>query len=442
MTFNWPVIVLGALVAVYVLWKVLKPAKARMTSPFQPTHPAPNVLSADRAEERNPLRENAGGREADDARSSFLKASVPFNGPKSVMHSVRSSDSEPGPSWAAAATIPMDSASGAGRISTWSDRRLFQDFRGLLAESADSLPLPAPEDLPIQNDQFVFGSLTPSIAQLLPETDTRREVQRKSLIAAGYHSRASWLNLSAIRFVLAFLALVIVGFWLIVAPPAIEPWLLGLLVMAPLFMWALPPLMVAFKASERKSDIERGLPDVLDMMNMGVSQGLTVPQSLRRISTELVSSHPALAEELRIVDQQAEIGSLPVALRNFGQRIESPEVSSLTSLLIQSEATGTSISRALSDYSDSIRASLKERADARANAASFQLLFPVALLLMPSVFLFLLGPAIVQMSDFFNNQAEGLQQDRRDALQSLDQQPQLDLRRFGAPGGAFGGSQP
>ena len=438
MTINWPLIVVGALVAVYVLWKVLRPAKARMPSPFQQTRPVPNLLTGDREESQSRLRENAGGgRLATEAHSPFLNPSVPFNVSKSL---VRSSAADSAPSWAAAATIPMDNPTGAGRISTWSDRRLFQDFRGLLAESADSLPLPAPEDLPIQNGEFVFGSLTPAIAQLLPETDGRREVQRKTLIAAGYHSRASWLNLSAIRFVLSFLALVIVGFWLIVAPPVIEPWLLGLLVMAPLFMWALPPLMVAFKASERKSDVERGLPDVLDMMNMGVSQGLTVPQSLRRISTELVSSHPALAEELRIVDQQASIGSLPQALRNFGQRIESPEVSSFTSLLIQSETTGTSISRALSDYSDSIRASLKERADARANAASFQLLFPVALLLMPSVFLFLLGPAIVQMSDFFNNQAEGLQQDRRDALQSLDQQPQLDLRRFGAPGGAFGGS--
>ena len=81
----------------------------------------------------------------------------------------------------------------------------------------------------------------------------------------------------------------------------------------------------------------------------------------------------------------------------------------------------------------------EERADTRANAASFQLLFPVALFLMPSVFLFLLGPAIVQMSDFFNNQADTLQQDRQDAVRSLNQQPQLDLRRFGNPGGAFSG---
>jgi hypothetical protein len=58
---------------------------------------------------------------------------------------------------------------------------------------------------------------------------------------------------------------------------------------------------------------------------------------------------------------------------------------------------------------------------------------------MPSVFLFLLGPAIVQMSDFFNNQANTLQQDRQDAVRSLNQQPQLDLRRFGTPSGAFSG---
>jgi tight adherence protein C len=317
----------------------------------------------------------------------------------------------------------MNSDRGFNRISTWNDRRLFSDFKGILSEGAASIPLPTPEELPIREDAFVFGPLTPSIAQLLPETEARREVQRKSLVAAGYHSRASWLNLSAIRFVLSFLSLVVVGIWLIMAPPAIEPWLLGLLVMAPMFMWAVPPLIVAFKASERKIDIERGLPDVLDMMNMGVSQGLTVPQSLKRISREIAVAHPALAEEIRIVDQQAEVGNLPQALRNFGQRIDSPEINSFTSLLVQSESTGTSISKALTEYSDSIRASLKERADARANAASFKLLFPVALFLMPSVFLFLLGPAIVQMSDFFNNQAETLQQNRQDAVRSLDQQP-------------------
>jgi tight adherence protein C len=427
----------GVLAAVFALKKLLTSKEKRILSPFQQSRPVPDLSPVSQSEEQSRAQAALSKLAGDDQ---FVRPLNTSAGSRQQVQAFAANSSSAAAT--SAATIPFAAGGGSNRLSTWSDRRLFQDFRGILTEDADSTPLPAPEDLPIRNDDFIFGSLTPSIAQLLPETDLRREQQRKSLVSAGYHSRAAWLNLSALRFALSFIALVVVGFWLIIAPPAIEPWLLGLLIMAPLFMWALPPLIVGFKAAERKIDIERGLPDVLDMMNMGVSQGLTVPQSLRRISRELHQVHPALAEELRIVDQQAEVGNLPQALRNFGQRIDSPEVNSFTSLLVQSEVTGTSISKALADYSDSIRASLKERADSRANAASFKLLFPVALFLMPSVFLFLLGPAIVQMSDFFNNQAVELQGDRRDALRSLDQQPRLDLDRFATPGGAFSGPQP
>ncbi len=204
--------------------------------------------------------------------------------------------------------------------------------------------------------------------------------------------------------------------------------------MWPFHCWAVPPLIVTFKASERKIDIERGLPDLLDMLNMGISQGLTLPQSLKRISREIAPIHPALAQEIQIVNRQADVGSLGHALKNFSNRIDSPDVNSFTSLLVQSEATGTSVSNALIDYSDSMRDSLKERADSRANAASFKLLFPIALCLMPSVFLFLLGPAIVELTDFFGNRADELNSDRNNGLQSLEQQPRLDLRRFSQNG--------
>ena len=441
----YAVAAIGVLAGILVVRILLKPSSPRTLSPFQQSRPKPDLSASDNKEDLFSSREVLAHRLGEPHVTKTLISSEPQGSLLPERQTVSASTSvslktPPEPNeGSSTSTMSMNSDGGFHRISTWNDRRLFSDFKGILSNGADSIPLPGPEDLPIRVDAFVFGSLTPSIAQLLPETNSRRDTQRKSLIAAGYHSRASWLNLSAIRFALSFLALVVVGIWLIMAPSAIEVWLLGLLVTAPPLMWALPPLMVAFQASERRIDIERGLPDVLDMMNMGVSQGLTVPQSLKRISHEIAIAHPALAEELRIVDQQAEVGNLPQALRNFGNRIDSPEINSFTSLLVQSESTGTSISKALTEYSDSIRASLKERADTRANAASFQLLFPVALFLMPSVFLFLLGPAIVQMSDFFNNQADTLQQDRQDAVRSLNQQPQLDLRRFGNPGGAFSG---
>ncbi len=325
-------------------------------------------------------------------------------------------------------------ATSQNRLSTWQDRKLFTSFHGILNDDGKQLQPPQPEDLPIAEEDFVFGSVTPALAQLLPETDSRRSIQRQNLTAAGYRSRASWLNLTAVRFVLAFLCLVIMGLLLLVAPAAAEPWLLGAIVAGPLLMWALPPLLVSAKASERKIDIERGLPDVLDMLNMGVSQGLTVPQSIRRISSEIAPVHPALAEELAIVNRQTEVGSLMQALKNFSTRIDSPDVNSFTSLLMQSESTGTSISHALTEYSDSIRSTLKERADSRANAASFKLLFPVSLCLMPSVFLFLLGPAVVELSDFFGNRAEQLNSERDNALDTLNQQPQLNLQQFSQNG--------
>ena len=314
------------------------------------------------------------------------------------------------------------STSSVERPSTWSDRKLFSGFHGILKDDITDLPMPEPEELPMVPSQMMFGSMTPSLAELLPESAERKALQRKNLTAAGYHSRSSWINLSAVRFTLAFISVIVVGFWLLMAPPALEPWLLGLVIAAPMLAWAIPPLLISSKANERKTDIERGLPDVMDMLNMGVSQGLTVPASLRRIAAEIKPSHPALAEELAIVNQQTQVGSLSQALRNFSDRIDSPEVSSFTSLLMQTESTGTSIAHTLSEYSDSMRNSLRERADSRANAASFKLLFPTALCLMPSVFLFLLGPAIVEMSNFFNNTAETLLEDRDRALDTLDQQ--------------------
>ncbi|MCP4783599.1 MAG: hypothetical protein GY903_17040 [Fuerstiella sp.] len=299
---------------------------------------------------------------------------------------------------------------------------LFADFDGILNSEADGvLTPPKPEELPMSEDDMVFGSVTPALAEMLPESESRSDTQRQNLAAAGYHSRAAWINLNAVRFVLAFLTLVIGGFSLLLAPSRLETFLLGFVVLGPVLIWALPPLVVTSKAGERKIDIERGLPDVLDMLNMGVSQGLTVSASLRRIGAEISAVHPALSQELGIVNQQARVGSLNHALRGFSQRVDSPEVASFAALLTQSESTGTSIGQALRDYSDSMRASLRERADAQANAASFKLLFPTTLCLMPSVFLFLLGPAIVDMNDFFENSSSILTDGRADAIQSLDQ---------------------
>lgn len=430
MYYIWFLTAAGVLAVGLALKKLFFPSEKRMLSPFQQSRPVPDLTSAPDLAMREKMQSGVLKLAMTPDGEILPLAGRNFGPPAHAFLPHRTVEPVASASGVAINSARSFAEQGVSRISTWGDRRLFSEFRGILSDDTDQLNPIVPEDLPMRDDEMLFGRITSAVAQLLPETASRREVQRKNLVGAGYMSRASWINLTAVRFVLAFFSIVIVGYALIIAPPALEPWLVALLVIAPLLAWSIPPLVVSHRASERKIDIERGLPDVLDMMNMGVSQGLTVPQSLKRISREISSVHPALAAELRLVNQQAEVGSMPRALRNFSQRVDSTEVNSFTSLLIQSEVTGTSISRSLTEYSDGIRSSLKERADSRANLASFKLLFPVALCLMPSVFLFLLGPAIVQFSDFYNNQAQQLQQSRQDAIRSLDQAPTLDNSRF------------
>lgn len=301
---------------------------------------------------------------------------------------------------ASSSTILRSSA-----IPTWEDRRLLE-HRGVLTKTEPNpMPRVLAADVPGMDDSDrKYGTvLNPAFAELLPESPERREQARKDLLAAGYHTPHAVENLAATRYVYMMVALIISGAFLLIAPPQLEPWAIGGLIAGPLLGWSLPMLKVRSQAETRKREIEKAMPDLLDMLNMCVTQGLTVPDSLKRILRDFRGVYPALSKELSIVTEQAQITNMHTALENFSQRMDMPEVHSFTSLLIQTERMGTSISDALNTYSDTMRESLRQRADEKGNRATFRLLFPTVLCLMPAVYLFLLGPAVVALADFFNS---------------------------------------
>ena len=253
-----------------------------------------------------------------------------------------------------------------------------------------------------RTDDYAYGSATPLLASLLPDSEDRRRETIKELHAAGYYEPHAPENLAATRYLFVIIPIVLLGITLLFAPPAAELYILGAMLLVPLFGWAFPRLVVKGQAKERLFQIERAMPDMLDMLSMCVSQGMTLPSALGRVTEELEGVHPALHKELAIVSDQARVGGMRQSLENFSRRIELPEVQSFTSLLIQTDRMGTSVSSALTEYSDNIRASLKQRADEKGNQAAFKLLFPTVLCLMPAVYLFLLGPSILELADFVN----------------------------------------
>ena len=286
---------------------------------------------------------------------------------------------------------------------SWQDTKLFSPPGQSGWRGSSAIPVLEAHDVPsVDTSDFAFGSATPVVAAFLPESDEGRRVLSRELQQAGDYSPHARENLAATRFLFMMGSLLLGGVCVLLAPRSVERALLiGTMVLTALG-WAIPSLLVKSRAKSRRAEIELAIPDMMDMLNMCVSQGLTVPDSLNRISLDLKPVYPALAQELSIVVDQGKVGTLGEALQNFAQRIDLPQVESFTSLLIQTERMGTSVSDALSDYSDTMRESLRQRADERANQASFSLLFPTVLCLMPAVFLFLMGPAAIEMSKFTN----------------------------------------
>lgn len=301
-------------------------------------------------------------------------------------------------------TVPFSPTKSAAPKPAATPSRMAKAFPEPSPYNADdaSLPLDFAEFPDADQGDYRFGSMTPVLAAMLPESDDRRRNATKLLRNAGEYSRHAWHNFAAVRYLGIVLPILFFGAMLLVVPEQLEGLMIAGLVVGPLLGWSVPTLMLQSKATSRLAEIAQGIPDMLDILNMCVSQGMTVPTSLGRVARDLAPVYPALSKELRIVTEQSRVGTLNQALSSFSQRCDLPEVHSFTSLLMQTEKMGTSMSSALTEYSDNMRETVKQRADEKSNSASFKLLFPTVLCLMPAVFLLLLGPAIVELSNFFN----------------------------------------
>lgn len=320
--------------------------------------------------------------------------------------------------------MPVYRPTGAA-VTTWQDRTLFGSQTQSGWRGSPAIPRVEPHEVPtVDTSDYTFGPATPVLASFLPENETAKLTLARELKQAGDYAPHARENLAATRFLFMIGSLLLGGVCVLMAPPVLERILLiGTVAMTSLG-WALPSLMVKSRAKSRRTEVEQAIPDMMDMLNMCVSQGLTVPAALARIARDLKPVYPALAQELAITVDQAQVGNLNEALQNFASRIDLPQVDSFTSLLTQTERMGTSVSDALTDYSDTMRESLRQRADERANQASFSLLFPTVLCLMPAVFMFLMGPAVIELSKFTNAGGLGGLNQQREASRAVSR-PQV-----------------
>lgn len=264
----------------------------------------------------------------------------------------------------------------------------------------------------IRKRSAFFNFLTNTFATVIPTTSQRWEEVRADVVKAGYYHRRAAHDFFALRniAVIGWLSCVAAAVLLLdlSREQTIQALIVGGVVL--LLIYGLPSLLLAGLAKARVQRIQYALPDALDMVNMMVTGGLPVRQSIERVSEEIATTHPDLACELAIVNHQSEAGSLDQALKTFAKRIDVPEVIALSTMARHADRLGGNVASAFRDYSDSIRRERRQRAEERGNKAAVKIMFPMVLFLAPPIYVLLLGPAVLELRTFMvrENQAGGI----------------------------------
>lgn len=299
------------------------------------------------------------------------------------------------------------------------------------APAAVAAPSAAAKSAPIEDEDAngVFGALTGPLAAQIPESEKERKEFNQMLRQAGIYGRSARASIYAYRFLLMAFPLFCAGI-LAVFSPREQTWkilLVGGLIATCLSI--IPRLYVWYRRSVRIYEITAGLADMLDMLSMCLSGGMSISSSLDHVAKNL-ATYPALSQELQIMRRQSDVGSLRAALTDWANRIDTPEVRQVATLLARGDSLGTSMTGTLQTQADHFRTARKQLATLQANRMPVWLTFPLLFCFAPAVLIILMAPSFMQLGEFLspsnsdnplaNN--ETIQTGRIiDQIQSLDQ---------------------
>jgi len=165
-----------------------------------------------------------------------------------------------------------------------------------------------------------------------------------------------------------------------------------------------PRYLLGRMIRSRQLRIRWGLADALDLMVISIEAGLGLNAAMLKVSSELKKAHPDVSEEFELANLEIRVGrERDEALRNLAERTGVDDLRSLVAMLIQTDRFGTSIAKAIRVFSDSLRTKRRQRAEQAAQKAAVKLLFPLACFLFPTLFIAILGPALLQLMDTLGN---------------------------------------
>ncbi|GAB1419954.1 type II secretion system F family protein [Anaerolineales bacterium] len=239
-----------------------------------------------------------------------------------------------------------------------------------------------------------FSEVTTKFTPQKQLEGTRRQMQ-----LAGDYGDPSTFFMKRIIFTIIFgIAGFVVGFF--VAPKLFGPEIwksFAIFAGLTLFGYFAPTLSLKSKISKRQENITKSLPDALDLLTICVEAGLGFDQAMGKVFEKWDDE---LALAFGRVLREVQMGVPRVkALRDMSDRMDVADVNSFVSAIIQSEQMGVSMSKILRIQSEQMRVKRRQRAQEKAQQAPVKMLMPMVLLIFPSIWIVLLGPAMIQVKN-------------------------------------------
>jgi tight adherence protein C len=160
-----------------------------------------------------------------------------------------------------------------------------------------------------------------------------------------------------------------------------------------LFGFLAPMMLLRRRAKNRQSEFWKSLPDSMDLLTTCVEAGVSLDYAFQRLAER--QRGPIGEEVNRMLREKALGQTRREALTSMAERIDLPDVGVFVNSIIQAETLGTSIGAVLRTQSRQIRTRRRQRAEQVARQAAPKMVFPLVFFVMPSLFVVILGPVVI-----------------------------------------------
>ena len=237
------------------------------------------------------------------------------------------------------------------------------------------------------------GAVSGRMSRMASSSFQERTEKRLALAGNPGNLRvADWLGVKAVGAVVGAIVFILLFFVLNILsmPPALGLAMGGI---GLAFGYTIPEFWLGSQVRKRQHAILLQIPDALDLLTISVRAGLGFDAALGKVVEKLQGP---LTDEFRRALAEVRVGKARrEALRDIIPRTEVPPLTNFIGAIIQAEQLGVSISKVLQVQSEQLRIERRQRAEEQAAKAPIKMLFPLVGCIFPSLFIVILGPAII-----------------------------------------------